>query len=349
MKVLIVAPNWVGDLVIAQGLMRLLKQNNPEVVIHVLVRGKLSSLLERMPEVDKILLAPTVSGKLQLKSQYFFARSLRAEKYDQAIVLPNSFKSALLPFLAKIPKRTGWRGEMRYLLLNDLRVGVAKFPSLVQRFLFLGLASESRNLAPEDAKRVFMHEQYLPQLRTTAENIETALQRLHLSRPRRLLAICPGAEYGPAKRWPVEYFAELIKTVAPHWDVWLLGSERDRVITDEIQKLSGNLGVNLAGKTNLAEVVDLLSLAAVVITNDSGLMHIAAALDKPLIAIYGSSSPQFTPPLTDKAQIVTLNLPCSPCFQRTCPLGHLRCLRDLTPEVIVKIVRDNFSNENLSH
>ena len=333
MKILVIAPNWVGDLIIAQALLKLIKQTTPHAIIHVLVRNKLSSLLERMPEVDKILIAPTASGKLNFKQQYIFARALRAEKYDQALVLPNSFKSALIPFWAKIPKRTGWRGEMRYILLNDIKTGADQLPSLCERFLFLG----------GNAKTTIV-----PLLQTTAKNIAATLQKLQLKVPKNLLAICPGAEYGEAKRWPAEYFATIIKILAPTHEIWLFGGNNDQNITDKIQELSGNLSVNLAGKTSLAEAVDLLSCATAVVTNDSGLMHVAAALDKPLLAIYGSSSPKFTPPLTKKAQISSLNLPCSPCFQRQCPLKHLRCLKDITPQMVLNSVLNILQNIDTS-
>ena len=331
MKILIVAPNWVGDLVISQALLQLIKQNNPQTIIHVLVRAKLSSLLERMPEIDKILISPTISNQLCLKKQYNFALGLRSEKYDQAIILPNSFKSALIPFWAKIPRRTGWLGEMRYILLNDVKTRVQQFPSLLERFLFLG-------------KETF-HD-LIPQLKTTPKNVEQTLRKFDLTRPKRLLALCPGAEYGEAKRWPAKYFAEVIKALARDWEIWLFGGNNDQMIVEQIQNLSGNIGINLAGKTSLAEAVDLLSLAAAVVTNDSGLMHIAAALARPLVAIYGSSSPQFTPPLAQAVEILYLKLACSPCFKRQCPLQHLRCLKEITPSMVLTALEKLYENLN---
>jgi len=319
LKILIIAPNWVGDLVISQALYQQLKKNDPNNIIHVLVRENLHTLLKRMPEIDKIIISPTQSHTLNLKQQYLFACDLRKEKYDQAIILPNSFKSALIPFWAKIPKRTGWLGEMRYLVLNDIKKGIKQLPSLLKRFLFLNNAVQKT----------------IPQLKTTAETVTATLSKFNLKPPKNLLAICPGAEYGEAKRWPAEYFATIIKTLAPTHEIWLFGSNNDKIVIDKIQELSGDLGINLSGKTSLDEAVDLLSLANAVITNDSGLMHIAAALDKPLIAIYGSTSPQFTPPLTNQARILSLNLACSPCFQRTCPLKHLRCLKEISPPMVL--------------
>ncbi len=324
MKILIVAPNWVGDVVIAQALLRLIKNNHPQAVIHVLVRKHLSALLECMPEVNEILISPVTSGKLNLKEQFIFARKLCTEKYDQAIVLPNSFKSALIPFFADIPKRTGWLGEMRVFLLNDIRFGVKKFPTLLGRFLFLGIGGDNSRVVPA-----------MPKLIASEEDVEDTLQKFDLTCPKRLLALCPGAEYGEAKCWPAAYFAEIAKILAPRYQIWLFGGNNDQAITAEIQNLSGNICVNLAGKTSLKEAVDLMSLATAVITNDSGLMHIAAALEKPLVAIYGSSSPKFTPPLTKKVEILCLNLACSPCFKRECPLKHLRCLKEITPKMVL--------------
>jgi heptosyltransferase-2 len=147
----------------------------------------------------------------------------------------------------------------------------------------------------------------------------------------------PGAEYGPAKRWPVQYFAELAQNLRTQgYAVWLIGSPKDKEVADNIVALGNPQVSNLCGRTDLADAIALLSCANLVVSNDSGLMHIAAALDKPMLAIFGSSSPRFTPPLSTQAQVLQLDLPCSPCFKRECPLGHFNCMMQLTPEQVVQ-------------
>ena len=318
-------------MVMAQSLFRLIKQRHPGVQIDVLAPAWTVALLSRMPEVHEALDLPFKHGQLKLAARYRLARSLRERGYDQAIVLPNSLKSALIPFWANIPMRTGYLGEWRWGLLNDARrLDKTRLPMTVQRFVALGL--DNGAALPAELPR--------PNLAVTDSGVEMALTRLNLvlcGAP--LLALCPGAEYGPAKRWPTEYFAEIARTkVAQGWQVWLFGSENDAAITAQVRALAGIQCVDLAGRTTLAEAIDLLSLADCVVSNDSGLMHVAAALGRRLIAIYGSSDPGFTPPLSTQAEILWLKLSCSPCFQRECPLGHLKCLRDLKPEQVLKLM-----------
>ena len=168
-------------------------------------------------------------------------------------------------------------------------------------------------------------------------DVDAALARLAIAPPTRpILAICAGAEYGPAKRWPADHFTDVARARLAHgWDVWLFGSDRDASVTREIDRLTDRRCLDLAGRTTLGEAIDLMSLAAGVVTNDSGLMHVAAALGRPLVAIYGSSDPSYTPPLGTNAEIVYLGLSCSPCFERECPLGHLRCLYDIAPDRVL--------------
>jgi heptosyltransferase-2 len=327
-KVLIVGPAWVGDTVMAQCLLQLLKVRVGGCEIDVLAPAWTFSLLSRMPEVTTVIELPFAHGELKLAQRYKLAKTLQARKYDQAIVLPNSFKSALIPCLARIPKRTGWRGEYRYGLLNDLRVlNKQRYPLMIEQFMALGL----------EAHAVLPTPYPLPQLSVSTVSQQAALAKFKLSvQGRNVLALCAGAEFGPAKRWPAEYYAD----VANHhlqagWDVWLLGSQKDRAVTDVIMQLTHGRCTNLAGLPVLPETIDLLSLAKGVVTNDSGLMHVATALNKPLIALYGPTSPAFTPPLGVKARILSRDLPCQPCFQRTCPLQHHACMREILPQEVI--------------
>lgn len=328
MKILVIGPAWIGDMVLAQSLFRLLKQRHPYSQLDVLAPAWTEPLLARMPEVDEPIPAKFAHGRFDFVERVKLGRQLRERQYDWAILLPNSFKSALVPFIAKIPRRTGFRGEWRYGLLNDIRaLDKKKLYRTVDRFVALGLGRD------EPVPR----ELPVPRLIANFGQAQAALQRLQVSiSDRPILALAPGAEYGPAKRWPEEYYADLARAkIREGWDVWLFGSEKEADVTREIQRLAGAGCVNLAGRTSLADAIDLLSLAHAVVSNDSGLMHIAAALARPLVAIYGSSDPKHTPPLGARAQTIYLGLPCSPCFERECPLGHLRCLYDIEPAQVL--------------
>ena len=326
--VLIVAPSWVGDMVMAQSLFKALKAQNPDCVIDVLAPGWTLALLERMPEVRDAIEMPLEHGQLLLLTRYRLGVSLRASGYRQVILLPNSFKSALVPYWARIPVRTGYVCEMRQWLLTDVRkLDRQRLPMTVQRFVALGLpdGAELREAVPE------------PALLTDNENGHAALQRLGLNIGQQpVLALCPGAEFGAAKKWPEAYYAEVAKVwLEKGWQVWLFGSANDAAVCDRINTLAGAGCENLAGQTRLEDAIDLLGMANFVVTNDSGLMHVAAALQRPMVAIYGSSDPGFTPPLSETAQIERLGLDCSPCFKRECPLGHLNCLNNLLPERVI--------------
>lgn len=328
MKILIIAPSWVGDMVMAQSLFIELKKQQPDYQIDVLAPAWSQGLLERMPQVSQIFEMPLLHGEFGLKKRFDLGKKLRAENYDQAIVLPNSWKSALIPFFAQIPKRTGFVGEMRYGLLNDARKLDKSFLTMtVQRFV--ALAFENSELPVYS----------FPALNVSAQQLRAVIEKFALRLASPVLVLCAGAEFGSAKRWTEAHFAELAsQKIAEGWQIWLIGSQKDKPVTEEINKLTGWRCQDFAGKTNLTQAVDLLSLAHTVVSNDSGLMHVAAALDKKVIAIYGSSDPKFTPPLHSQAQIVTLNLPCSPCFKRECPLGHRDCLTKILPAQIAQLV-----------
>jgi heptosyltransferase-2 len=326
-KILVVAPAWVGDMVMAHTLVSLLRRQ-PDAEIHMVAPPATEPLVRRMPGVSASRVLDVGHGELGFKRRRSLARDLKAMAYDQAIVLPNSFKSALLPFWAGIPKRTGWLGESRYLLLNDRRrLDPARYPLMIERFMALAL--------PPDAK---LPEPYpLPQLTADAEAAAALAARFGLVTGD-VTALCPGAEFGPAKRWPPRHFAALARAeLARGRAVCLLGSPGDRETCAEIAE-SAPAAVNLAGQTTLLEAVDLLSLCDRVVTNDSGLMHVAAALGKPLVALFGSTSPDFTPPLGERSTVLKHPIECSPCFQRQCPLGHLKCLEDLAPEQVIEVL-----------
>jgi heptosyltransferase-2 len=323
-KILIVGPAWVGDMVLAQSLFKTLKINHPNCIIDVAAPAWTLPLLARMPEVSEAIALPFKHGQLAFWQRLKFGKSLKNKGYTQSIILTNSFKSALLPWAAGIKKRTGFLGEMRYGLINDVRpLDKTKLVKTVERFVTLGLDKDG-NL-PKTIPN--------PQLST---NLQTAWILAHragiLENKSKVLGLCPGAEYGVAKRWPAEYYAEVAReALNKNWQVLLFGSDKDVSVTAQINLLTQHKCIDLAGKTKLDEAIDLMSLCDTVISNDSGLMHIAAALNKKLIAIFGSSDPYHTPPMHPKAVIEYLDLECSPCFKRECPLTHLNCLKNIKP------------------
>lgn len=321
-------------MVMTHSLLQLLVQKRSPVIIDVLAPAWCRPLVERMPEVRRIWLSPFQHKALDLYKRYQLGRQLRKEKYDQAIIIPNSLKSALVPFWANIPVCTGWIKEWpRHWFVNDSRIlDKNRLPMMVQRFAALGL----------DAQEELPAEIPKPVLRVSVEDRNEVLAQLQLSTPvEPLLILAPGAEYGSAKRWPASYFAEVARAKLDQgWSVWLLGSPNDQAVAEEIHRLCQRRTVNLVGKTNLLSAVDLLSLSTIFVGNDSGLLHIAAALQIPIVGIYGPTDPQLAPPLTDKSVVMYLGLSCSPCAQRVCPLGHWRCMLDIAPsEVLAQMDR----------
>ena len=328
MRIFVVAPSWIGDTIMAQPLFQRLGQQHSNLEIDVLAPPWVAPLLARMPEVTRVIDSPFRHGGLDWPTRRRTGEQLRSEFYDQAIVLPNSWKSALVPFYAKIRKRTGYRGEFRYGLLNDIHtLDTAKHPQLVQRYAALA--------GPLDGSKLEAR------LQSTHAQQAAALSAHGLAADAQPVIFCPGAEYGPAKRWPAEYYAELARQYGTSENpVLLLGSPKDAPVGDEIVAQSQGAARNLAGKTSLFEAIDLLAAARLVVSNDSGLMHVAAALQRPQVALYGSSSPGYTPPMNDKAKIVSLGVECSPCFERVCPLGHFKCMKDMSPASVARAAEE---------
>jgi len=331
--ILVVGPSWVGDMVMAQSLFKLLKAARPHTAIDVLAPAWSLPIVARMPEVRQGIASGTAHGKLGLKDRRALAKELHHNNYTQAIVLPRSLKAALVPWFADIPKRTGYRGESRYFLINDVRpFDASLLDQTVKRFVFLGLDGAQ---LPENIP--------FPKLEVSAERQGRTIESLGLQTDRPVIAMMPGAEYGPAKCWPLQHFAALAaKLDASGFDVWVMGSAKDADAGDTIA--ADSAAINICGKTELEDVVDLLGFAEQAVSNDSGLMHIAAAVGCHVQAIYGSSSPRFTPPLTDRRSMHYLDLDCSPCFKRECPLGHLDCLRKLGVSEVFSDILDNRAN-----
>ena len=337
-KILVVAPSWIGDTMLVQPMLARLKQRHPGVAIDLLAPPWTAAVLLYMPEVNDVIINPFPHGALKFYARYRLGKQLRAARYDQAIVLPNSFKSALLPLFAGIPVRTGFIGEVRRCLLNDARkLHKKNLPLMVERFAQLAEVPNGTIQRPIPQ----------PALSVSDDQRRLVMNKLDLTVKQPVAILCPGAEYGPAKRWPIPYFAGLAQILrAQGYAVWLLGSKKDQEIADKIVSLGNEACINLSGSTELSDAIVLLSCADLVVSNDTGLMHLAAALNRPMLALYGSSSPHFTPPLSDRAQVIKLNMPCSPCFKRTCPLGHFNCMIQLTPNQVAQHIPNHSSGQH---
>lgn len=329
-KILIIGPSWVGDMVMAQSLFMALKADNPEVQIDVLAMEWTRPLLQRMPEVSQAISMPISHGVFGWSMRRTLGKQLAKNKYDQAIVLPNSWKSALIPWFAGIPIRTGWQGEMRFGLLNDIRhLDEEALPMMVQRFVSLAYPASESQAAPSYQAPLMQ-----------ANPVKQALNP-ELKPGQRRLILCPGAEFGPAKQWPPEHYAALAnQLLAEGWQVLVLGSKADQATAERIAQnvMETQQFFNLTGQTQLENAIDLLATADWVVSNDSGLMHIAAALQRPLVVLYGPTSPAFTPPLSDNSHILQIDVDCGPCFQRHCPEGHHKCMLNLPVNQVKQII-----------
>lgn len=308
-----------------QPMLARLLQKRPEAAIDVLAPRWVLPVAQRMPEVSEAIECPFGHGEFGLRGRWRIGRTLARRGYDHAIVLPNTLKSALAPFFAGIPLRAGYVGESRYGLLNILhKLDRRNPPPMVERYL--ALAGKPGDPLPQAPRT---------RLSVSEENLARALAQLSLAPPsdaHPVAILCPGAEYGPAKRWPAEYYAELAQKLGEAgFSVWLMGSHADRTVATAILEAKPGCAIDLTGRTDLASAIDLIGAASVVISNDSGLMHIAASLGRPLVALFGSSSPLHTAPRSAKARVEYLAIECSPCFARVCPLGHFRCMRELPP------------------
>ncbi|MGF1697577.1 lipopolysaccharide heptosyltransferase II [Vibrio lamellibrachiae] len=338
MKILIIGPSWVGDMVMSQSLYITLKQQYSDATIDVLAPAWCKPILERMPQISAAIEMPLGHGDFNLFARRALGKKLKQAHYTHAFILPNSAKSALVPWFAGIPTRTGWKGEFRYGLLNDLRQDKRAFQYMVERYV--ALASPNTTMRED----VILSKCPSPVLTVDRNNQTKAKEKLGLTSPIPVIGLCPGAEFGPAKRWPDQHYAQVAQyAIENHFQIWLFGSAKDREVCEKIRQSlpleHQALCVNLAGNTSLIEAVDLLAACHTVISNDSGLMHVSASVGCNIVAIYGSSSPKYTPPLTEKLKMVHTNINCRPCFKRECPLGHLECLTKLVPNTVINALK----------
>ena len=346
MKTLVVAPNWIGDALMAQPLLTLLRRADPDQTVVALAPRWVAPVLEAMPEVDRVIATDLAHGALQWRARRAFARTVAAERFDRAFVLPNSFKSALIPWLARVPARIGYRGESRWVVVDRRAAGPD--PALSMSARYAALAAMVGVAVDASLPR--------PALRVDGDRVVEVRRRFGFDAGASLIALCPGAEYGPAKRWPAAHFASLaLRLLAADatTHVLLLGGQGDQSIAGEIVEAVRDGAAeqadarvhDLCGRTDLAEAIALIAGCDSVVSNDSGLMHVAAALSRRQVALFGSSDPRHTPPLSSLATTLWLHLDCSPCFERTCPLGHLNCLVGIAPQRVF----DSMQNTSPSH
>jgi heptosyltransferase-2 len=332
-RILIVAPSWVGDAILSEPLVARLRNPYESPLVDVLAPPWCAPVYARMRGVGRVIEAPFAHGRFDWAARGALARTLRRNRYTRALVLPNSWKSALVPWLARIPRRTGYVGEARWGLLNDARrLDARRLPRLVDRFA--ALAARPGDLVPLPPAPILVPD---------AANRAAVSDALALHADRPVAILCPGAEYGPAKRWPPTHFAKLAaRFAADGMAVWLVGSPNDTLAAAAVLEAAGTDARrvrDLTGRTDLGSAIDVLSLASIVVSNDSGLMHAAAAVGARLVALFGSSSPVYTPPLSALARVARIDIACSPCFERECPLGHFRCMRDLAPRTVYDLAR----------
>lgn len=337
MKILVIGPSWVGDMMMSQSLYRTIKALHPHAQIDVMAPDWCRPLLAKMPEVSEAISMPLGHGKLEIGERRQLGINLRKNGYDQAIVLPNSLKSALVPFFAKIAKRTGWRGEMRYGLLNDLRpLDKQAFPLMVQRYVALAYDKQLIKSADDIPAPILW-----PKLVTDKQQVSDTVSQFNIDFSRPIIGFCPGAEFGPAKRWPHYHYAALAQKLISEqgYQVLLFGSQKDHEAGEEIRQSltddARNYCLNFAGKTSLEQAVNLIDACQAVVSNDSGLMHVAAALDKPLVALYGPSSPDFTPPLSDKAEVIRLITGYHKVRKGDGESGYHQSLIDIQPQMVL--------------
>lgn len=330
-RTLVISPNWIGDAVMAQPLLRLLKRARPERAIDVLAPPQVVPVWRRIQEADDILATPFRHRALQLGERLRYARLLKRRGYRDAYVLPNTLKYALIPWLARIPHRIGYKGESRYGIVNVMHHDERPQRSMVP---FYAALSREPGLPLHDPRWETMR----PRLVVAGEETERVAARLAVDLGRPLIAFAPGAEFGSAKRWPPAYYGALARQVVralPGAQIALMGSPNDHDTCKQVQACAGQAGsgmLNLSGQTSLDDAITLLAQATAVVANDSGLLHVASALNRPVVALYGSTDPDYAPPLSDLARTVSLRLPCAPCRQRECPLGHHDCMNKMSVE-----------------
>ncbi|MCL4114480.1 lipopolysaccharide heptosyltransferase II [Vibrio lentus] len=337
MKILVIGPSWIGDMVMSQSLYITLKKRFPECVIDVMAPKWCMPILDRMPEVNSAIDMPLGHGQFEFWKRRALGKQLKNAGYTHAYILPKSAKSALIPWFAAIPNRIGWRGEFRYGLLTDLRSNMKSFQYMTERYY--ALAYPKKDMTGSEVFGGIEKSPY-PKLHIDKQIQLDTLKKYDLDTSSKIIGLCPGAAFGSAKKWPEHYYSQVAeKMCRKGYQVWIFGSQGDLDACQTLYDLVPNelhpqLSI-LAGKTSLIEAVDLLAACDSIVGNDSGLLHVASALDCHVVGIYGPTTPKYAPPLTDNKDIVYTDIECSPCAKRECPLGHNKCMNELHPDRVL--------------
>jgi len=331
--ILVVPYMWIGDFVRCHSVIKLLNARFPDRPVDVLSTTLCAPLTDYMPGLRRAIVADLPRRRIALKDQRVLARRLRLENYGSALIMPRTWKSALAPFFAGIPERTGFVGEMRFALLNDLRYGERKLPRMVDRCAALAL--------PPTA--ALPSEWPLPELKVARAEIESWRREHGLaSDSRPAIVLAPGA-VGPSKRWPASAYADLTqRLIADGFAVWVVGGPDEKALAAEI--IGDTTARNLTGH-DLRNAILALAAAVVAVSNDSGLLHVAAAVGTPAIGIFGPTSPWHWAPLNPLAATIETKskVDCRPCHKPVCRLVHHRCMRDIPPEQVLVAVRRAFT------
>ena len=337
--ILIVPYMWIGDFVRCHTVVQLLKQRDPSRAIDVLTTAMVAPLLDYMPGVRRGIVVDLPRKRLAMAQHRALAERLRQESYGQALVMPRTWKSALAPYLAGIPARTGFAGEARFGLINDLRWGERRLPRMIDRCAVLALPKGEAKPAQWP----------LPELRVPAAEVAAWRQRQGLADDgRRVVAFAPGA-VGPSKRWPSAHYAELARRLSDGGNsVWVVGGPGEHELAAEIAGTNQAHVRDLTGP-DLRNAILALAAADVAVSNDSGLLHVAAALGTPAIGIFGPTSPWHWAPLNPLAAVMETAgaLPCRPCHKPVCRLGHHRCMRDIAVDQVAGVARNALADAML--
>jgi heptosyltransferase-2 len=346
-KHLIIAPNWIGDAIFSHGLVKVIKLHQPDAQIDVLVSEKLSFVYKMMPEITQVHILNSTQGKFDFWLRFKMARKLSKKSYTHAYVINNAWKHALIPFLARIPNRIGWVGEFRFILINKWRFLNKKLlPDMLSKISSLGLPRNKQSYVHEIRDSIYPR--LIPNKKNQFQYITKHGLNFSLDQKQKIVAISPGSDNGTAKRWPAIKYAFLIqKLIKMNFHIWIFGSPKEIHLAEYIVEHCGrsNQVTNLCGKTKLNEALELLALCDIAVCNDSGLLHASAALNLPVIGIYGPTSEKFAPPLTENKAVLYENLKCRPCKSHECPLGHHACMESIEVDRVLSKVKYLIENK----
>jgi heptosyltransferase-2 len=326
---------WIGDFVRCHTVVQVVNARFPARPIDILSTTLTAPLANYMPGLRRAVVSDLPRRRLALREQLKLVRRLRAEKYGTVLVMSRKWKAALAPFLARIPERIGFAGEARFFLLNDVRWGERKLPRMIDQCAALALPRGATPPAIWPPPRLVV---------PPADLLAWRAKRVPAGVGRPVVALAPGA-VGPSKRWPVASYGELARQLGAHgFDVWVLGSPNETPLAREIISRGGSRVIDLTGQ-DLRDAILALAAAEAAVSNDSGLLHVAAALGTPAIGIFGPTSPNLWAPLNPLLATIETRtpVPCRPCHKPVCRFGHHRCMREIEMSEVLDPLRRAFA------